>query len=171
MLEDLARPPADSTDRSFFQDWGDPREYTLSDLGVGECAGEVVSSVEFDLAAAERELFEAQVAMEGGQIEHAGQSAYQSMLRAAKALVKIEYSTVADDPAQIVKEFRARFYDTQKFFDPFAGGKFAHYLFAAHEKSGQHYTRDSTRYLIDEAQLFIDAAHSCYNRISAPVHA
>ncbi len=72
MLEDLARPPADPSDRSFFQDWGDPREYTLADMGVGECAGEVVSSVEFDLAAAERELFEAQVALEDGQIEQAG---------------------------------------------------------------------------------------------------
>ena len=84
MLEDLARPPADPSDRSFFQDWGDPREYTLADMGMGECAGEVVSSVEFDLAAAERELFEAQVALEGGQIEQAGKTAYQSMLRAAK---------------------------------------------------------------------------------------
>jgi sulfite reductase (ferredoxin) len=138
---------------------------------MGECAGEVVSSVEFDLAAAERELFEAQVALEGGQIGPAGKTAYQSMVRAAKALVKIESSNIADDPALIVEEFRARFYDTQKFFDPFAGGKFAHYLFAAHEKSGEPYTQDSTRYLIDEAQLFIDAAHSCYNRISAPAHA
>ncbi len=171
MLEDLARPPADLTDRSFFQDWGDPREYTLADIGVGECAGEVVSSVEFDLAAAERELFEAQVALEEGQVEKAGETAYRSMLQAAKALVKIESSLVADDPAQIVKEFRARFYDTQKFFDPFAGGKFAHYLFTAHDKSGQAYTQDGTRYLIDEAQLFIDAAHSCYNRISAPAPA
>ncbi len=171
MLEDLARPPADLTDRSFFQDWGDPREYTLADIGVGECAGAVVSSVEFDLAAAERELFEAQVALEDGQIEKAGETAYRSMLQAAKALVKIESSLVPDDPAQIVREFRARFYETQKFFDPFAGGKFAHYLFAAHEKSGQPYTQDGTRYLIDEAQLFIDAAHSCYNRISAPAPA
>src|ERR1700722_16386454 len=135
MLEDLAHPPADSSDRSFFQDWGDPREYTLADLGVGECAGEVVSSVEFDLAAAERNLFEAQVALEGDQIEQAGRAAYRSMLGAAKALVKIESSNIADDPALIVKEFRARFYDTQKFFDPFAGGKFAQYLFAAQEKS------------------------------------
>src|SRR5271169_2402082 len=171
MLEDLARPPADLSDRSFFQDWGDPREYTLADIGVGECAGEVISSVDFDLGAAERELFEAQVALEDGQIEKAGQTAYRSMLQAAKALVKIESSLVADDPAQIVREFRARFYDTQKFFDPFAGGKFAHYLFSAHEKSDEPYTRDSARYLIDEAQLFIDAAHSCYNRISAPVPA
>ena len=69
---------------------------------------------------------------------------------------------------QIVGEFRARFYDTQKFFDPFAGGKFAQYLFAAHEKSNEPYTYDSARYLIDEAQLFIDAAHSCYNRIAVP---
>jgi sulfite reductase beta subunit-like hemoprotein/uncharacterized protein (UPF0332 family) len=171
MLEDLARSPADAGDRSFFQDWGDPREYTLSDMGVGECAGEVVSSVEFDLAAAERELFEAQVALDGSQIEQAGRTAYRSMLRAAKALVKIESPNITDDPSQIVGEFRARFYDTQKFFDPFAGGKFAHYLFAAHQKSGEPYTQDSTRYLIDEAQLFIDAAHSCYNRISAPVPA
>jgi len=171
MLEDLAKPPADLTDRSIFQDWGDPREYTLADIGVGECAGAVVSSVEFDLAAAERQLFEAQVALEDGYVEQAGDTAYRSMVQAAKALVKIEASTIADDPTLIVKEFRTRFYDTQKFFDPFAGGKFAHYLFTAQEKVGQPYTQDGTRYLIDEAQLFIDAAHSCYNRISAPAPA
>jgi sulfite reductase (ferredoxin) len=171
MLEDLARPPADLSDRSLFQDWGDPREYTLADIGVGECAGAVVSSVEFDLAAAERQLFEAQVALEDGYVEQAGETAYRSMVQAAKALVKIETSGIADDPALIVREFRVRFYDTQKFFDPFAGGKFAHYLFTAQEKSGQPYTQDGTRYLIDEAQLFIDAAHSCYNRISAPAPA
>jgi sulfite reductase (ferredoxin) len=167
-LEDLARPPADPSDRSFFSDWGDPREYSLSDMGVGECAGEVVSAVEFDLAASERELFEAQVAWEGGQIEQAGAMAYKSMLRAAKALVKIETQNITDDPGQIVGEFRTRFYDTQKFFDPFAGGKFAQYLFAAHQKSNEPYTFDSARYRIDEAQLFIDAAHSYYNRVGTP---
>jgi sulfite reductase (ferredoxin) len=171
ILEDLARPPADPSDRSYFSDWGDPREYSLSDMGVGECAGEVVSAVEFDLGAAERELFEAQVAWESGQIEQAGATAYQSMLRAAKALVKIESPNIADDPEQIVGEFRTRYYDTQKFFDPFAGGKFAQYLFAAHEKSNEPCTFDSTRYLIDEAQLFIDAAHSCYNRVGTPATA
>jgi sulfite reductase (ferredoxin) len=171
MLEDLARLPVDPSDRSFFSDWGDPREYGLSDMGIGECAGEVVSATDFDLAAAERELFEAQVALESGQIEQAGTTAYRSMLRAAKALVKIETPNVADDPGQIVGEFRTRFYDTQKFFDPFAGGKFANYLFDAHKKSNESHTPDSTRYLIDEAQLFIDAAHSCYNRMGTPANA
>ncbi|HVA94973.1 MAG TPA: nitrite/sulfite reductase [Candidatus Dormibacteraeota bacterium] len=168
MLEDLTRLPADPSDRSFFSDWGDPREYGLSDMGVGECAGEVVSATDFGLAAAERELFEAQVAWESGQIKQAGEASYQSMLRAAKALVEIETPVVGNDSEEIVREFRARYFDTQKFFDPFAGGKFAEYLFAAHQNADRPYTQDSARYLIDEAQLFIDAAHNCYNRIGAP---
>ena len=168
VLENLARPPADPSDRSFFSDWGDPREYTLGDLGTGECAGEVVSAIDFNLAAAEREVFEAQVAWENGRAEQAGKTAYQSMLHAAKALVKVEFPNISDDPDQVVSEFRTRYYDTQKFFDPFAGGKFANYLFDAHQKSKEPYTIDSSRYLIDEAQLFIDAAHSCNNRMGTP---
>lgn len=168
-LEDLAKPPADPADRSFFSDWGDPREYTLGDLGVGECAGEVVSSVDFDLGAAEREVFEAQLALESGEIEKAGRTAYQSMVHAAKALVKINRQNISDDPGEIIGEFRTQFYDTQKFWDPYAGGKFANYLFDAHQKANQPYTADSSRYLIDEAQLFIDAAHSCYNKMGTAV--
>ncbi|HZT70958.1 MAG TPA: nitrite/sulfite reductase [Terriglobia bacterium] len=167
LLEDLTRPPADQRDRSFFRDWGDPREYTLDDMGIGECAGEVISSSDFDLAAAERQLFEAQVALEKGEIEKAGRTAYQSMLSAAKALVKTELESVPNDPDRIVGEFRKRFYDTQKFFDPYAGGKFAQYLFGAHEKAGQPYTEDSARFLIDEAQLFIDACHNYSSRAEA----
>jgi sulfite reductase (ferredoxin) len=170
-LEDLAKPPADPSDRSLFSDWGDPREYTLGDMGVGECAGEVISVIDFDLATAEREVFEAQVAFEAGQFQLAGRTAYLSMLHGAKGLVKLEYSDVPDDPEKILAEFRARYYDTQKFWDTYAGGKFANYLFDAHQKSSVPHTEDSARYLIDEAQLFIDAAHSCYNKLGAAVPA
>jgi sulfite reductase (ferredoxin) len=168
-LEDLAKPLADPLDRSFFSDWGDPREYTLGDMGTGECAGEVVSAIEFDLAAAEREVFEAQVAFEKGNVDQAGKTAYYSMLHGAKALVKLANPNISDNADQIVSEFRARYFDTQKFWDPFAGGKFANYLFDAHQKAGQPHTADSSRYLIDEAQLFIDAAHSCYNQLGKTV--
>jgi len=171
MLEDLAKPPTDPSDRSLFSDWGDPREYTLGDMGVGECAGEVISVIDFDLATAEREVFEAQVAFENGQFQLAGRTAYLSMLHGAKGLVKLEYSDVPDDPEKILAEFRARYYDTQKFWDTYAGGKFANYLFDAHQKASVPHTEDSARYLIDEAQLFIDAAYSCYNKLGAAVPA
>ena len=165
MLEDLARVPDFQKDRSFYSDWGDPREYSIDDIGKGECAGEVVSPVEFGLAAAEREVFEAQVLLESGEIEKAGKTAYLSMIHAAKTLIRTEYLDIPDDSEQIVGEFRRRFYDTQKFFDPFAGGIFANYLFAAHEKGKQPHTQESAHHLIEEAQLFVDAAHSCYNRM------
>ncbi len=167
MLDDLTRPPAN--DRSFFSDWGDPREYGLGDMGTGECAGEVVSPFDFEMGAAERELFEGQLAYEAGQIEEAGKKAYHSMLLGAKALVKIQNPNVSDDPNQIVSEFRTRFFDTQLFWDPFAGGKFAQYFFDAHQKAGTPYTADSSRYLLDEAQLFIDAAHSCNHKMMTAI--
>ena len=164
LLEDLTKLPAG--DRSYFSDWGDPRTYTLGDMGDGECAGEVVSPVDFGLAAAERELFDAQLALEKGEAQKAGVGAYKAMLNAARALVLAENPDIKENADQIVAEFRARYYDTQKFWDPFAGGKFGNYLFDAHARAGQAYSEESSRYLIEEAQLFIDAAHSCNNKLS-----
>ena len=169
MLDDLTKPPAG--DRSYFSDWGDPREYTLGDMGDGECAGEVVSPVDFGLAAAERELFEGQVAFENGDIQRAGDAAYKAMLHAARALVTVEDPHVSQDPDEIVKQFRARFCDTQLFLDRFHGEQFANYLFAAHMRAGQHQTDESSRYRIAEAQLFIDAAHACSNKMAQVVTA
>ncbi len=166
MLDDLARPPAGD-----FSDWGDPREYSLEDMGTGECAGEMVSAVEFELAAAEREAFEAHLALEGGDAAGAARGAYLAMVRAAKALVRRELGQLPDDPERIVSEFRARFYDTRRFFDPFAGGKFAQYLFEAHARAGAASGPEAARLQLNEAELFIDAAHSCYTRISAPAAA
>ncbi len=163
LLEDLTRVP--SGQRSFFSDWGDPREYSVDDIGVGECAGEVVSSIEFDLAAAEREVFEAQLILERGGAEDAARTAYEAMLHAARALVRTEHWDVQDDAAEVIQQFRQRFYDTERFFDPFAGGKFAQYLFEAHEKAGTRYSLETASHLVEEAQLFIDASHSCYNRM------
>ena len=167
LLEDLTRLPTDDVRESFFSDWGDPREYSLGDLGVGECAGEVVSATDFDLAAAEGEVFEAQLDLEKGNPERAAHTAYLAMIHAAKALVKVEFQDVPDDPERIVREFTTRFYDTQRFYDTYAGGKFAQYLFVAHASAGKPANPESARYLIDEAQLFIDASHACYNRMGA----
>ena len=168
LLEDLAGPPEDEADRSFYQDWGDAREYGIGDIGVGECAGEVVSAVEFGLAAAEREVFEAQVVLERGDAGQAADTAVQAMVEAAAALVKSELEQLPEGQEEIAAEFRARFYDTRKFFDPYAGGKFAHYLFAALKKNGNGgYSAEGAHHLIEEAQLFIEAAHACYNRMGA----
>jgi sulfite reductase (ferredoxin) len=136
-------------------------------MGVGECAGEVVSQAEFTLAASERELFEAQLLLDAGRSQEAAKGAYTSMLRAAQGLVKDQNPTVSEDENQIIAEFTARFYQTQLFWDKYAGGKFAEYLFKAKEFVGAGKPADSDRaiQLLQEAQLFIDAAHDCHNKL------
>jgi len=166
VLEDLTKnAPAHEADPTFYSDWADPREYSTGDIGKGECAGEVVAAYQFEMSAAERMVFEAQVLMEAGDVQQAGKDAYIAMLKAAKSLVQMEYDDVTDDADEIIEEFKERFYDTKKIFDPFAGGKFANYLFAAHEKVGTPFTPESANHTIEEAQLFIEAVHGCYNRI------
>ncbi len=59
LLDDLTAVPDYLQDPSYYADWGNPREYTLGDMGIGECAGEVVSLTEFGLAGSERKVFEA----------------------------------------------------------------------------------------------------------------
>ncbi|MEO6165606.1 MAG: nitrite/sulfite reductase [Candidatus Binatia bacterium] len=171
LLEDLTKIPAHDVDRSFYSDWGDPREFTLADMGFGECAGEVVSQAEFTLAASERELFEAQLLLDAGHAQPAVQAAYASMVRAAQGLVKDQNPSISENDEQIVAEFTERFYDTQLFWDKYAGGKFAEYLFKAKEFVGAGKTADADRavQLLQEAQLFIDAAHDCHNKVRGGV--
>jgi sulfite reductase (ferredoxin) len=165
VLEDLAKTsPEHDEDASFYSDWRDPREYGTGDVGVGECAGEVVTSYQFAMTDAERLVFEAQVELEKGLAQKAGEHAYAAMLRSARALVQTQYDDVSNDAKEIVAEFRERYFDTKKFFDPFAGGKFAEYLFKATEHAGRAYTPESAHQLIEEAQLFIEATHACYQR-------
>jgi sulfite reductase (ferredoxin) len=162
--------PTYEEDSSYYVDWADAREFSIGDIGVGECAGEVVTLTDFGIAKAEQVHFDAQVALEEGQTQaHFDQSAalsLRAMLNAAQALVKMQYADISDDGAIIVPEFRRRFYDTELFFDQYAKGKFAHYLFSAFEQRDVPKTLDNALELIEEAGLFIEAAHACYTRIA-----
>jgi sulfite reductase (ferredoxin) len=162
MVEDLTVVPPHDAAPAMYQDWGDAREYTVGDLGEGECAGEVVTPVQFALTACEREVFEAQLALERGDVDGAARLAWESMLHGAQALLLERGQTNDPDP---VARFREHFYDTELFFDPFTGGKFAQYFFEAAPRKGQGYDAETAHYLIEQAQLFIEACHSCYMKM------
>ncbi|HIF33554.1 MAG TPA: nitrite/sulfite reductase [Planctomycetaceae bacterium] len=166
VLDDLTQNlPKPETNPDFYADWADPRQYSLGDIGKGECAGEVVTQYEFQMTSAERMVFNSQVKLEDHDVQAAGDSAYQAMITAAKALVQIQYDDVTGDPDEVVEEFKDRYFDTNVFLDPFAGPKFANYFFAAHQSAGREFSDDSAHVLIEEAQLFIEAVHTCYNKI------
>jgi len=166
LIEDLMRSaPTHDENPDFYRDWGDVREFTLGDLGVGECAGEVVSLLQFNLADAERQVFEAQLRLEENHYEQADALAYRGMINAACALVRQQFYDVPDQPDVVVREFTTRFLDTELFHDKYAKGKFARYLIRRYEWGPVAEDAEAVRQLIDEAQLFIDAAHACYARL------
>ena len=172
MIEDLMAVPDYDAAPDYYRDWGDPREFGIGDMGVGECAGEVVSLTEFDLVGAESQVFEAQLELEAGNVAQADALAYGAMLQAARGLIKTEFIDIPDDPDRIVAEFRTRFFDSRIFFDRFAGGKFAQYLFRRHARGGPPGGVDMVRQSIEEAQLFLEATHACQARLAgAPVTA
>jgi len=166
LLDEFVKVPAHDVDASYYSDWGDPREFTTGDMGTGECAGEVVSLVEFGLADAEREVFEAQLALESGDAGTADALAYGAMLQAAKALVKTQLADVGDDPARVVAEFKRRFVDTELFFDRFAKGMVAGYLFHRHDDGAGRVTPESAHQTVEEASLFVEAGHACQLRMA-----
>ncbi|HEY6728127.1 MAG TPA: nitrite/sulfite reductase [Polyangiaceae bacterium] len=170
LIDDLTQVPSYEANPSFYSDWGDPREYTIGDMGVGECAGEIVPFVEMGLAASERELFEAQVILdEEGNATKAAERAYQAMLHAAKALTRERNANLGDDPDEIVREFKLHLCDTRLFHDPYVGDKFANFLFSAHGNGTTTSPNNATAHQrIEEAQLFVEAAHQCYIRNASP---
>ena len=159
LIGELKTVPPPEDDPDAYMDWGDARIFTMGDMGIGECAGEVISSTHLELTMAESIVFDAQVALEDDDLARADERAYASMVAAARALVRTENPNVPDDADTIVNEFRTRFYDTERFFDRFAKGRFARPLFDRHQAAPELHEAEATRGLVEEAQLFIDAVH------------
>ena len=164
-VTDLLKLPAYEKAPEYYSDWGDPREFSIGDMGTGECAGEVVSFGEFELASAEQLVFEAQIKLDDQELLEANQLAYQAMLEAAKGLIKMEKFIAPQQPDSIVSEFKTLFHETQIFHDKYAGSKFADYLFSRHERNGEKNTVNGVKRLVGESQLFIEAAYACRERI------
>ncbi|MEE2871727.1 MAG: nitrite/sulfite reductase [Candidatus Latescibacterota bacterium] len=164
MLEDLTQVPSYEENSWYYRDWGDTRGFTMDDLGKGECAGEVVSIGIMEIAAAEREVFEASVALDENELQAAWKGSLNAMLRAARTLVKEQFYDVPEEADVVVAEFRARFYDTE-LFSP----KFANYLFSAHQDPASEFDQTQVHRFVEEAQLFIEGAYTCYDKIAAPL--
>jgi sulfite reductase (ferredoxin) len=167
IIQPFMQVPAYEEDKSFYTDWADAREFTIGDLGVGECAGEIVSLFGIEVVKAESQAFDAQIALDEGQYVQAEELAYKAMLQAARSLVRGEYIDVSESPDVIVAEFKQRFMDTERFFDKYAKDKFGRYLLRRHAEGPGRGDRDDAKARVEEALLFIEAAHACDARVSA----
>jgi hypothetical protein len=80
------------------------------------------------------------------------------MLQAAHGLIHEQWLDAPRDPATVVKEFKTRF---ATMFQP----SLAAYLFRRHEGAPAA-TAEAAHRLIEEAQLFIEGAHACGDKLA-----
>jgi len=166
-LEPFMKIPTYAEAPGYYSDWADIREFTIRDMGVGECAGEVVSLFGIEVVRAESQAFDAQIALDESDYQAADELAYLAMLTAARSLVRTRFIDVTQEPDDIVERWRALFFETRLFHDKYAKGKFGRYLLDRHERGPAEVDRDAAASLVEEAQLFIEAAHSCETRLVA----
>src|SRR5690606_34329785 len=131
--------PPYELDPSFYVDWHDAREYSIGDIGVGECAGGVVSLTQFNLALAESKVFDASVLLDSNAdagVADAARLAYEAMVAAAQGLLMVRNPDASSNPDVVFEEFKREFLDTQLFFERFIGANEAQYYVAAHQAGG-----------------------------------
>ena len=167
-IGDLLVVPSYEENPGFYVDWHDAREYSIGDIGVGECAGEVVTLTQFSLAGAESRAFDASIIVDdpgAAEAEVAAAMAYEAMVLAAQGLLKHEDPDVGDDPDGVYTRFETEFVETGRFFERFVGAREWGYYRSAHAERGRVRDRDGARRRVEESQLFIEAAHACYARL------
>ncbi|HET8939303.1 MAG TPA: nitrite/sulfite reductase [Polyangiales bacterium] len=158
-VKDLIDAGTNSPEPSLFQDWGDPRTYSIQDMGVGECAGEVISPLEFGLANSEQKIFEAQLALEAERMDDANTKARAAMIEAARAMVRhtAPLVRVADDAA-VVAAFRKHVQEAERFAG--LSNRFAFQLLREADAAASD--RNAVHQRIGEAQAFLEAAYEIH---------
>jgi sulfite reductase (ferredoxin) len=169
-VSDLMEVPAYEADKSFYMDWHDSREYSIGDIGVGECAGEVISLTQFNLASAESKAFDATITVDDPaaspqDIQEASQLAYTAIVLAAQGLLKHKNPDQKGEPELVFSDFKRQFIDTGLFFERYVGNQEWPYFQAAHDANGKSRDRDEARRRVEAAQLFSEASHACYARL------
>ncbi len=83
-------PPSYDDDPSHYVDWEADEEFTVEDLGPGECAGGAMEMIDNRILEAEQELYQARLLAEKHQFAMAINKAYRAVVAGAKALLVTE---------------------------------------------------------------------------------
>jgi sulfite reductase (ferredoxin) len=103
--------PSYQEDPQFYIDWEGDEEFSVEDLGPGECAGGALEMIDNRILEAEQELYQARLLAEKHQYAFAINKAYRAVVAGAKAILVtegIDPNTDADTLAEFDKMIVAK---------------------------------------------------------------
>ncbi len=82
--------PSYQDDQKFYFDWEGDEEFSVEDLGPGECAGGALEMIDNRILEAEQELYQTRILVEKHQYAMAINKAYRAVVAGAKAILVTE---------------------------------------------------------------------------------
>ena len=82
--------PSYQDDKEYYFDWEGDEEFSVEDLGPGECAGGALEMIDNRILEAEQELYQARLLVEKHQYAMAINKAYRAVVAGAKAILVTE---------------------------------------------------------------------------------
>ncbi len=82
--------PSYQDDKEFYFDWEGDEEFSVEDLGPGECAGGALEMIDNRILEAEQELYQSRILVEKHQYAMAINKAYRAVVAGAKAILVTE---------------------------------------------------------------------------------
>ncbi|MBI4715466.1 MAG: sulfurtransferase TusA family protein [Nitrospirae bacterium] len=109
-LEPFVSVPGYEEIPELYRDWGAEGDFTLAELGPGECSGGVIDLMEECLIAAEREVSGAALLVERGDAEGAREHLDQGVIRMANGML-VPYGVDTEITEELLREFQNKIID------------------------------------------------------------
>lgn len=160
-LEKFIQIPTPQEAPEYYQDYNGDQDFSLDDLGPGECAGTVIDMIEHHLRMGSQSIEKASAALARGQSDEAIADIKQAIMVCCRALL-IPFGIDLPHEDQILKEFQHKLVE-----QGIVSERFENFT----EDLGKWISFDpqleSVRKTLDLADAFVRECHEAYDRLDA----
>ncbi|NKE71441.1 sulfurtransferase TusA family protein [Candidatus Manganitrophus noduliformans] len=160
-LEKFIQIPTPQEAPEYYQDYNGDQDFSLDDLGPGECAGTVIDMIEHHLRMGSQSIEKASAALARGQSDEAIADIKQAIMVCCRALL-IPFGVDLPHEDQILKEFQHKLVE-----QGIVTERFENFT----EDLGKWVSFDpqleSVRKTLDLADAFVRECHEAYDRLDA----
>jgi len=160
-LERFIQLPTPQEAPEYYQDYNNDQDFSLDDLGPGECAGTVIDMIEHQLRMGSQSIEKASAALLHQQPEEAINEIKQAILVCCRALL-IPFGIDLPHEDQILKEFQHKLVE-----QGIVTERFEHFTEDLGKWASFDPRPESVRPLLDLADAFVRECHEAYDRLDA----
>jgi sulfite reductase (ferredoxin) len=160
-LERFTQIPGLTEGPEYYRDWKDDRDFSLDDLGPGECAGTVIDMIEHYLRTGNQSLEKAALSFSRGQYEETITVIKSGVMVTCRALL-IPFGVDSPHEEEILKEFQHKVVE-----QGIVTERFEHFTEELGKWARFDLQPDAVQETLEVANAFIHECKEAYDRLDA----